>query len=111
MPLSEIVSDSNLDAIRPFVAVVSPWKGLLYHVVRGADTQQRLQSSGLAARLQQKGFGVHTCTIRNEAQFVLPTCGGDVDCELRFRFQTEKLEGAFTDYPDTFVQWVQRNYA
>lgn len=28
-PLSEIVSDSNLDDIKGFVAVVAPWKGLL----------------------------------------------------------------------------------
>lgn len=75
------------------------------------DGRQRLQSTGLAARLHRKGFGVHTYTIRNEAQFVLPTCGGDVECEFRYLFETEKLEGAFADYPDTFVQWVQKNYA
>jgi hypothetical protein len=31
---------------------------------------------------------VHTYTLRDEAQFVLPTCGDDIICEFGFLFKS-----------------------
>jgi glycerophosphoryl diester phosphodiesterase len=107
--LSEILSDSSLSEISSFVTVISPWKGLLYTVVDRNGTD-RLQSLGLTRRLQGKGFQVHTYTIRDEPQFVLPTCGGLIVCEFEFLFKYEGLNGAFTDHPASLVDWVQQNY-
>lgn len=113
-PLSEIVSDANLDAIKSFVWVVAPWKGLLYsdESVGGAQDgqKQKLASTGLTARLKGKGFSVHTYTLRDEAQFVPAACQGDITCEFDFLFKHEGVDGAFADYPATLVKWVQENY-
>lgn len=103
------MSDANLAELSKFVTVVSPWKDLLYHVVytvEGSPTQ-KLLSSGLTERLKKQGFKVHAYTLRNEAQYVLPTCGGDIACEFRFFFDSLGLAGAFADWPGTFVQWVR----
>ncbi|WIA39867.1 hypothetical protein OEZ86_013312 [Tetradesmus obliquus] len=106
-PLFEIVSDSNLASIKSFVSTVAPWKSLLYRVPVGG---KKLVSTGLTAHLKRKGFMVHTYTIRNEVQYVLPTCGGVIACEFRFLFKSEGIDGAFADYPGTLMQWVKKNY-
>jgi glycerophosphoryl diester phosphodiesterase len=106
-PLRDIVSVEYLKEIKPFVTVMAPWKGLLYNVT-GAKGQQKLESTGLTARFKQQGLVVHTYTIRNEPQFVLPTCGADVTCEFEFLFKFEGLDGALDDYPATLVQWVKK---
>jgi glycerophosphoryl diester phosphodiesterase len=109
-PLSELVSDSYLTGIKPFVTILAPWKGLLYKVSGDKGRQQKLESTGRTARFKNKGFVVHTYTIRNEPQFIIPTCGADITCEFNFLFKSEGLNGAFDDYPATLVQWVQKKY-
>lgn len=110
-PIKDLVSDSYLTTIKPFVTIMAPWKGLLYKFSGQEGQQQKLESTGLTARFKNKGFVVHTYTIRNEPQFIIPTCGGDINCEFDFLFKSEGLNGAFDDYPGTFVQWVQKNYS
>jgi glycerophosphoryl diester phosphodiesterase len=68
---------------------------------------QQLQSTGLAARLHRHGFLVHTYTIRDEVQFVLPTCQQGISCEFEFLFGSERLDGGFADWPGTMRHWVQ----
>jgi glycerophosphoryl diester phosphodiesterase len=110
--LSQLVSYTNLDAIKSFVSIVAPWKGLLYNAsaAEAGEQEQQLQSTGLAARLKDKGFMVHTYTLRDEAQFVPGPCKADITCEFEFLFKQEGIDGAFADYPATLVQWVQQNY-
>lgn len=106
--LVDIVSDGNLAELSKFVTVVSPLKDLLYNVVytvQGAPTP-RLQSSRLTERLKWRGFNAHAYTLPDEPRYVLPTCGGDIACELRFLLDTEGLDRAFADWPDTLVKWV-----
>lgn len=110
-PLFEIVSDANLAKIKGFVSAVAPYKGLFYRVGSDEGGNKKLLSTGLVENLKQKGFMVHTYTLRNEAQYVLPTCGGDIACEVRFLFQSLGVDGAFADYPGTLMEWVKQNYA
>lgn len=67
---------------------------------------QHLQSTGLAARLHRHGFLVHTYTLRDEGQFVLPTCQQGIACEFEFLFESERLDGGFADWPGTMRHWV-----
>jgi glycerophosphoryl diester phosphodiesterase len=108
-PLFEIVSDANLAKIKGFVSTVAPYKGLFYRVGSEGGNKKPV-STGLVENLKQKGFMVHTYTLRDEAQFVLPTCGGDIACEFRFLFQSLGVDGGFADYPATLVEWVKQNY-
>jgi glycerophosphoryl diester phosphodiesterase len=76
---------------------------------RDLQATQQLQSTGLTARLHKHGLLVHTYTIRDEPQFVLPTCKQVVGCEFEFLFGSEQLDGAFADWPGTMHQWVQQH--
>jgi glycerophosphoryl diester phosphodiesterase len=75
---------------------------------RELQDSQHLQSTGLAALLHKHGFLVHTYTLRDEGQFVLPTCKQEISCEFEWLFGHEGLDGAFADWPDTLVQWVRQ---
>lgn len=77
---------------------------------RDLQATQQLQSTGLAARLHRHGFLVHTYTIRDEGQFVLPTCKQGIACEFEFLFESEHLDGAFADWPGTMYQWVHKQH-
>lgn len=69
---------------------------------------QHLRSTGLAARLHRHGFLVHAYTLRDEAQFVMPTCHQQgIACEFEFLFESERLDGGFADWPGTMRHWVQ----
>lgn len=74
---------------------------------RALEGARHLQSSGLAARLHRHGFLVHTYTLRDEGQFVLPTCQQGIACEFEFLFESERLDGGFADWPGTMRHWVQ----
>jgi glycerophosphoryl diester phosphodiesterase len=77
---------------------------------RELQESQHLQSTGLAALLHKHGFLVHTYTLRDEGQFVLPTCKQHISCEFEWLFGHEGLDGAFADWPGTLVQWVQQHH-
>jgi glycerophosphoryl diester phosphodiesterase len=109
-PLFEIVSDQNLAKIKSVVSVVAPHKGLLYRVGSDKGGKRKLLSTGLTENLKQKVLMVHTYTLRDEAQFVVPTCGGNITCEFGFLFKSLGIDGAFADYPHTLVQWVEQQY-
>jgi glycerophosphoryl diester phosphodiesterase len=75
---------------------------------RSLQQTQTLRSTGLAGRLHKQGFLVHTYTLRDEGQFVLPTCQQAIACEFEWLFGSEHLDGAFADYPGTLVRWLQQ---
>jgi glycerophosphoryl diester phosphodiesterase len=69
---------------------------------------QQLQTTGLTARLRKHGFLVHTYTLRDEGQFVLPTCRQGIGCEFEWLFGAERLDGGFADWPGTMHKWLQQ---
>lgn len=75
--------------------------------LRHLQQTQQLQSTGLTARLHRHGFQVHAYTLRDEGQFVLPTCKQGIVCEFDWLFVTEELDGGFADWPGTLHQWLQ----
>lgn len=72
------------------------------------NINSQLQSTGLVAKLHKHGFQVHPYTLRDEQQFVPSSCGGDVHCEFAWFFESEKVDGAFADYPGTLATWLQQ---
>lgn len=76
--------------------------------VHHLQATQQLQTTGLTARLHRHGFQVHTYTLRDEPQFVLPTCKQGIVCEFEWLFASEGLDGAFADWPGTMADWLQQ---
>jgi glycerophosphoryl diester phosphodiesterase len=121
------VSPQHLAELATYVAGIGPWKGSLFADNNTTTTSssspaqiaasgraalqsassttytctQAVKSSGLTAQLHAHAFSVHPYTLRDEAQFVLPGCGGNITCEIAAMFDGEQVDGAFTDWPAT----------
>lgn len=92
----------------PAAGLSHPDVPLSSSVARRIQATQQLQSTGLVARLHAHGFIVHTYTLRDEGQYVLPTCSQDIACEFAWLFEHEALDGAFADWPGTMHAWLER---
>lgn len=93
----EPISDEDLKSIAEYADGIGPSLQLLYDKQSGKPARP----SELVANAHKHGLQVHPWTIRSDS---LPKFVDDYPALIRFVFETNKCDGAFSDFPDTTLQ-------
>jgi len=92
----------GLEKLAKTVDAIGPWLNRLYSV-RKRDGSRR--STGLVQRSHNVGLAVHPYTFRTDD---LPPGFADCDEALEFLIDDLALDGLFTDFPDSVVNFLRR---
>ncbi len=97
---SAMQSDAGLARIASYAAGIGPWIPQVVAIDGGV-----LRSTGLSQRAQSQGLQVHPYTLRADE---LPAGVQDFEALQRALFVDAGVDGAFSDFPDLTVQFLQR---
>ena len=97
-----LMSPEGLDKIASYAAGIGPW---IMHIFRGKNTSGVAQLSDLVGYAHERGLQVHPYTFRQDE---LPPGIGSFSELLDIFINTAKVDGLFTDFPDTVRSFLRQ---
>lgn len=93
----------GLKSISSFVQGIGPW---MPQIVKGKDSQEKLQITNLVEEAHKLGLVVHPYTFRKDD---LPSYVQNFDELLNIFFNEAHVDGVFSDFPDLAVQFIKEH--
>lgn len=100
----QMITEDGLKEIKTYAAGIGPAKAL---VIPRKSNGELDTPTGLVARAHTAGLVVHVWTIRSEDVFLGPALRGKPEEEIK-AFAAAKVDGFFTDNPDTAYRVLRR---
>ncbi|MCL4105952.1 UNVERIFIED_CONTAM: hypothetical protein GTU68_058258 [Idotea baltica] len=97
-----LMSPSGLDKVASYAAGIGPW---IMQIFQGKDAAGAAQLSDLVNSAHQRGMQVHPYTFRQDE---LPPGIGSFTELLDIFINTAKVDGLFTDFPDTVRSFLRQ---
>ena len=102
-----LLTEQGLAAIAEYAAGIGPWMGL---IVNPHSTSANLDMTHLVRLAHQAGLQVHPYTFRSDAG-ELPGYATDFEDLLRIFVHEVGVDGLFTDFPDTTLNFLRSDWA
>ena len=95
-----MMTPQGIEVVAEYAQAIGPWTG---HVVKDNDAGAGVVTD-LVSRAHRNGLAVHVFTLRADA---LPSYAKDFDALMNMFFITAGVDGAFTDFPDKTLRYLQ----
>jgi glycerophosphoryl diester phosphodiesterase len=97
-----LMTPEGLDNVARYATGIGPW---IMQIFRGKNTEGVAQLSNLVDNAHERGLLVHPYTFRQDE---LPPGIGDFSELLDIFINTAKIDGLFTDFPDTVRSFLRQ---
>jgi glycerophosphoryl diester phosphodiesterase len=97
-----LMTPEGLDNVARYATGIGPW---IMQIFRGKNAEGVAQLSDLVDNAHERGLLVHPYTFRQDE---LPPGIGDFSELLDIFINTAKIDGLFTDFPDTVRSFLRQ---